>query len=415
MESAKKVVILGAGFGGVYTAKKLLPLVCSGAIDLTIVNETNYFLFTPLLHEVATGSLSSQSAAESLREIFAGHNVHILQGKIKNIDQTGRTVAIQNTAQPQTDTTVPYDILVVATGATTQYFGNTSAEHNALPLKSLADAERIRRHVIDCFEKAVQMPTEALSYLSFVVVGGGPTGVETVAELSELVYGMAARYHIPRAWQTRVTLVSAGQSILEQFHPNLRKKAEKRLIKKGVHMMLGTSVKDVAANKVVLSNGETIATRSVIWVAGVKAQAPAFAQPLEMNPAGRFPIDEHFRVRGTDTIFALGDVAAPLPMLAQVAVGQSALVAANIKAVIEKKPLSSVHAFIFKSKGSFVSVGQRYAVGEVYGMRVSGMFAWWMWRTIYLSKFLSWSKRFRIMFEWTLALFTPRDITTSEM
>lgn len=427
------IVILGAGFGGTYVAKKLLSYVKKGRIDLTIVNSTNYFLFTPLLHEVATGSLTPTSVAEPLREIFRGSGVSIAQGAVESIDRTNKTIKLSG----HSDCTLTYDYLVIATGATSNHYNIPGAEKFTLPLKSLYDAARIRSQVINSFEQAIfaKDETERAKLLTFVVVGGGATGVETAAEMADFVRGIGRRYYqdtkgcefsdsrICKPEEIAVDLIHMGSEVLEMFSPRLRKAAQKRLIDKGVVLHLNTSVTEATGQGLKLSTNTTIQSNTVIWTAGVKPIIPQFAGDMPPLVAGRLSVDEYFRVNGDPHIFALGDVAGyidrgtlekeptktkPLPMLAQVAVAEARTVALNLISSIRERKL---HQLRYHSKGSMVSVGQWFAIGEIFSMHIFGRFTWWLWRTVYLFKFASWKKRIRIGFEWALELIYPRDIT----
>ncbi|MEI6396618.1 MAG: NAD(P)/FAD-dependent oxidoreductase [Candidatus Taylorbacteria bacterium] len=415
------VVILGAGFGGTYVAKKLAKHVKAGLIDVTIVNKTNYFLFTPLLHEVATGSLSPTSVAEPLREVFAGTGIALCQGIVKSVDLGEHRVHMSSIGSQHT---LPYDYLVIATGAETNYYGIPGAEKYCLPLKSLSDAVNIRTHIIDCFEESVMCddPIERAQLLSFVVVGGGPTGVETVAELTEFVHGIVDRYYFDSNLfdrnEVKITLIHAGAELVQQFSPVLRKSVLDHIKAKGVDVRLDARVINVTSHTLSLTTGsvaDTIPTSTVIWAAGVKSITLDFIGSdglanagSTMSTNGRLDTDSFLRVNNDERVFALGDTAGVQPMLAQVAVQQADIVSDNIMASINQKTLKT---FSYKSHGSLVSVGKWFAVGEVFNRIIKGRFAWWIWRTTYLSKFASLKKRLRIMFEWTLQLFFPRDIT----
>jgi NADH dehydrogenase len=427
------IVILGAGFGGTYVAKRLAPHVKAGRIDVTIVNRTNYFLFTPLLHEVATGALSPTSVAEPLREIFSGTGVRVAQGTVQSVDLAAKKVKLSGTSS----CTLSYDHLVIATGAETNYYGIMGADKFTYALKDLSDAARIRSQIIDTFERALLIsdPVERARLLSFVVVGGGATGVETAAELAEFVHGMVKRYYSatkgcdlddPRSCKPEepmVTLIHAGPEVLQMFAPSLRAAAQKRLRDSGVVLNLNATVTEVTPHGIKLSSGAVIPSATVIWAAGVKAITPHFEGAMPVVAGGRLAVDEFFRVGGDSSVFALGDVAGytdpkarvvdpakakPLPMLAQVAAQQACVVADNLVAVIRRRSLKQ---FSYHSKGSMVSVGQWFALGEILSLKIAGRLTWWLWRTIYLFKFASWKKRFRIAFEWTLEMFYPRDIT----
>jgi NADH dehydrogenase len=428
-----RIVILGAGFGGVYVAKKLARLVQRRKVEVTIVNRTNYFLFTPLLHEVATGGLGPRVVAEALREVFVRTGVKIVQGDVLSIDSAGHTVSVVDETE---HATLPYDYLVIATGAETNYYNIPGADTLTLPLKTLADAVRIRSRIIDAFELAMLEPRQDMrkKLLSFAIVGGGATGVEVAAELSEFVNDMVKRYYNDTDCEAgiaghcspeepAISIVHTGKELLEMFAPSLRLAAARRLERGGVNLHLNSTVKSVTALGLELADGSKIPAQTIIWAAGVKAVIPKFIGEAPALSGGRLIVDQSFRLQGHNDIFAIGDAAAyvdadefekdskntrPVPMLAQVAVAQSKVVAYNIVASIEKKPLKDFH---YHSKGSMVSVGQWFAIGEIYSMAIAGRVTWWIWRTVYLFKFASWQKRVRIAIEWTLDFFFPRDIT----
>lgn len=409
------VVIIGAGFGGVYTAKYLLPYVRKKLIDLTIINRTNYFLFTPLLHEVATGGLRATSVSESIREIFEGEEISIYQSEVTSVDPLKKIVT---TGRRE----ISYNYLVVATGAETNYYDTPGARENTLPLKNLLDAVNIRNKTINAFEEAALTSDEEKrkQLLSFVVVGAGATGVETVAEMAEFITGIRDRFYRKnkdyKISDFSLTLISSGKEILKVFNKKIQKISEKRLKKIGVNLLLDTQVQSVEKDAVNFSNGRKISAETVIWTAGVVPILPKFMETNFPLVSGRIKTDQYLKMDGQENIFVLGDSAGakkdekdiPPPMLAQVAIAQSKTLAENIIAKIKNKPLSP---FIYKSKGSMISLGQWFAAGEISGLTISGKITWWIWRTAYLFKFASWKKRAHIVFEWTIDLFYPRDIT----
>lgn len=411
------IVILGCGFGGMYVARRLAPAVRKGTIDVTVVHRTNYFLFTPLLHEVATGGLGPMSVSEPLREIFAGTGIRVRQATATQIDGAKKQIHLENG-------TIAYDALVIATGADSNFFGTPGADTFALPLKTLQDAVTIRERVIHALERALCAPTKAEQHalLSFIVVGGGATGVELMAELVEFIVGVARRYYQTeqRPFSEKditLTLVSSGKDILSSFPQNIRSAAEKRLRAKGVTLRLETSVAAVTADGVILKDGAHIPSATVLWMAGVQPLLPKIIGSEPQVARGRLCVDPFFRVPEMPQVFAMGDVAVrvidgkpePLPMLAQVAVAEAKTVADNVLAAMRG---AALRTFAFKPKGVLVSLGQWYAVGEIFSTALRGRFAWWIWRTVYLFKFASWKRRLRIAFEWTINLFYPRDITT---
>ncbi len=323
------------------------------------------------------------------------------------IDTAARTVQTS-------DGSFPYDILVIATGAISNDYGLQGVAEHALPLKTLQDAAQIRRTIIERFDQtSAHTPQRALS---FVVVGNGPTGVETTAELAEFVDTIEHRYFKGQPIErSTVSIVAADACVLKQFPVFLQNVALKELTRKGIQVRLNTQVKAVTADGIELGDGSQLASDLTIWTAGVKAEMPTFTAGAPCLIGRRLAVDEYLRVQDTTNVFALGDAAAhttdtqtPLPMLAQIAVAQAKTLAANIIAQLEQRPLSP---FSYRSKGTLVSLGKWRAAGVISHINLQGRFAWWLWRTVYLSKFFSWKKRFRIAWEWTQNLFAPRDIT----
>lgn len=408
-----RVVIVGAGFGGMYAAKNLLPFVKNKTLSVTIINETNYFLFTPLLHEVATGGLNPTSVTESLREIFSGTPVEIFQGRVTSIDQPRKVVKIQ-------DCEIPYDYLVVATGAKTNYFGTPGAEEHTIAIKNLRDAVQVREKIIDAFEEAhiTRKHEEQKKFLTFVVVGGGATGVEMVGELHDFVNQIMKHYYVRNAGFSRkdvsIKLVHAGAALLNGFQPTLQKKAERDLKHRGVEVLLNKKVTNVEKESITLSDGMKIRAHTIIWSAGVAPVMPEFLKTV-FKLSDRVVVDEYLRVQDEENIFVLGDsaysknrVGDPLPMLAQVAIREASIVAKNIVSSIQKTPLNK---FRYHSKGSLISLGRFDALGQIFGINISGPFAWFIWRTVYFFKFISFKKKLEIVVQWTANIFFARDIT----
>lgn len=408
------VVIVGAGFGGVYTALKLAPFVKKGWINVTLINKTNYFLFTPLLHEVATGGLGAHSATESLREIFSGTGVRLIQATVDTVDMSARKVIYAGKE-------LAFDVAVVATGAETNYYNIPGAKEYTRVLKNLSDALSIREELIDTFEDAscVESSEERKKHLTFVVVGGGATGVEMAAEIAEFIDHMYERHFkgvsCIKKDEISLHLVNTGPDLLSMLPQTLREKTARHLQRLGVMLHLGATVTEVHDKNIMFKDGSSISARFILWAAGVTPVAPVFLGTEIPLVNGRISTDPSLQVVGTQGVFALGDVSLVqtpdtkgYPPVAQVAAQQANVVASNIIAYIKGKPLKQ---FTYQSKGTLVSLGQWYAVGTMFGMSFSGKLMWWIWRTVYLFKFNSWSKRWRIMSEWSEALFFPRDIT----
>lgn len=408
----KKIVILGGGFGGLYTYKGLYKYFHKDEIDITIVNRTNYFLFTPLLHEVATGGLAEHQVVESIRQIIYKTNDHMHVAELVSIDCDKQIVKT-------TIDELSYDVLIVALGATTNFFNAPGAEKYSLVLKDLNDALKIKTLLIDTFEKASEIRNEKdrKHALTFAVVGGGPTGVELISEMAELCMDTFDKYYhgLIEPEDISLYLINRDVNVLSPFHESLRKKALKALREVGVKVMLNTGVKEVQKDKIIFTNDSVLPVSHIIWTAGVKPNAPKFAHPIALDNWSRIIVNDSLQIPDHPNVFAIGDIASlagpdgkPLPMLAQIAVKQGLLTGQNIKRMIRGRKLIP---FSYKSKGSLASVGQWKAVADIYGFRFSGPFAWFLWRTVYLFKFFSTSKKIKIVVDWTMNIFYPRDIT----
>ncbi len=412
MTEKKKIVILGAGFAGIYAALSTLK-ECGDAAEVTIVNRTNYFLFTPMLHEVATGGLGHHQVVESIRGILYRKQAHFLEAVIQFVDVEKKMVMTDHGS-------LSYDMLVVALGATTNYFGTKGAEEHSLVLKNLKDAIGIRDRVIDQFEAASRETDSAKrrAMLSFVVVGGGATGVEYAAELAEFAERTLYKYYkkeFPNEC-AGITLVHSGASLLAPFSAGTQAYAKKSLERTGVKVLLNTKVTEVDAGGIMLATGERIDAETVVWTAGVRPNVlPVTGGELPIDSGNRIMTEQTLVVTGHPDIFAIGDVAhiegpdgKPYPMLAQVATRQAKLLGKNICHSLKGEKLEQ---FSYKLEGSLVSLGKWNAAGTIFGVDIKGSLAWFVWRTVYLFKFISKSKRMKIAMDWTVGLFFPRDVT----
>lgn len=417
MKITPRIVIIGGGFGGVEVAKRVSYLAERGQAWVTVVNATEHFLFTPLLHEVAAGSLSAASVVEPLRQIFRDDAVTVRDARATEVDTQQKMVRTDHGD-------LPYDYLVVSTGSTTNYFGVPGAQEHTLSLKDLEDARRIRDRVLELYDRAARSKEGDVraKTISIVIVGGGPTGVELSAELIELCNRTLRPYYGKNVIAT-VTLVASDPELLVRYEKPARKEAARALRKSGIDVRLATKVVEVKNGSVSLElipqQGEAVVRQEleadvVVWAAGVKNASIPLGNAVELERDGRIKVTAALQSTVDPSIFVVGDAAAGTPMLAQVAVQQGAVVAKNIARLIESGKSETVPKlldFKYESKGQLVSLGRFRAAGEAYGIVVTGILAWFMWRTVYLFKFHSWRKRFRIMFEWTIELFSPRDIT----
>ncbi|MFA6256739.1 MAG: NAD(P)/FAD-dependent oxidoreductase [Candidatus Paceibacterota bacterium] len=411
MEKPVRVVIVGNGFGGIYALKYLHKFAHNTKnIELSLISEKNYFLFTPLLHEVATGGLNRSNIVEPIRKVLGCCLNKFYLGKAQFIDTVNQTVTTKDGA-------VLYDYLVLATGATTNFYGIPGAEQYSYTLKSIEDAINIKNRVISQIEHASQVADEDKKHkmLRFVVVGGGPTGVELVAELAELIQDTFSRYYRYGVLKyVSLVLIHRDKELLAQFGEKIRQKSLQVLRKKGVNVMLESSVTEVGVDFIGLADGQKLESETVIWVGGVRGNAPEFDQKTEATADGRLIVDKFFALTNHKNIFAIGDLAAfkdnngYLPALAQVAEQEARTLAQNISLILSELPPKE---FRYKHLGSMLSLGQWMAAGEVKGFTFYGKLAWWIWRTVYLFKFISLRKKLRVAIEWTINLLSARDIS----
>ena len=412
----KKIVILGGGFAGVYSALAVLRNTSPEAVEITIINKTNYFLFTPMLHEVATGGLGHHQVVESIRGIIYKTPIKFLEAEVRSIDIAKKEIV---TTRGRT----AYDIVVVALGATTNFYDTPGAASHTFVLKNLSDAITLRDQVIKNFEAASrEKKREARKkFLSFVVVGGGATGVELAAELAEFARKTLHVYYRKEFSpdDVRITLVQNGIELIPSFSEATRARSLKVLAEKGVTVRLNEKVSSISAGGVTLGTGEIIGSKTVVWTAGVKPNSiEVEGGHFMIDAGGRIETDTTLRVSGTQDVFALGDIAKvisaetgkPYPMLAQVAVAQAQHLGKNIARMLAGEELEP---FAYNLKGELVSLGHWEAAGTIVGVDVYGKFAWFVWRTVYLFKFISTSKKMKIAVDWTVHLFFPRDASSA--
>jgi NADH dehydrogenase len=356
------------------------------------------------LHEVATGGLAPDEVVEGMRLIIDRDRAELLKAEATSVDSAARVV--HTTASP-----VSYDKLVVALGAEINMHMVPGVAEHALPLKTLADAQTLRNRFAELFQAASQTTDhdEHKRLMSVVIVGGGPTGVELAAEIAELFERTFKRFYRRNIHpgELSLTLIHSGADLIAEFHPKLRARALEILRRRGVKVHLNMQVASVDAQGVMLAGGERMPAGTVIWTAGVKPLAIPASPAWPFTDKHRIDVDETLKVRDRDDVWAMGDNAGSWPLRAQVAVQQAPIVADNILASING---TAPRSFTYRSLGDLVSLGQWQAVGDVGGIRWTGPVAWWLWRTVYLFKFASWSKRLKIMLDWTIHLFTPRDI-----
>lgn len=417
MAKKTKIIIVGNGFGGTYTLKNLHKFFCGDTnVEIILIGEKNYFLFTPLLHEVATGGINPENIVESIRKVLGCCLSEFYLGRAEEINLDAQTVK----TGPHT---LAYDFLVLAPGAETNFYDIPGAKENTFTLKSLEDAIKIKNHIIAKVEEATHMKDRERrkAALNFMVVGGGPTGVELAAELEELIKDTFSRYYEKDLINdTSVILVQKGPELLPQFGKKIRQKSLEFLTKKAIKILLDTEVKEVGPAYALLSGKKIqkkIQTETIIWVAGVKPVEIKFNKAV-LKEKGRLVVNLNLQLENHPEVFALGDVAAfrtekgnILPMLAQVASKEGEAAAKNIYLLSKNKKPQELRKFKYRHTGDLISLGEWMAIGQIANFTFWGRFTWWLWRTVYLSKLISFRKRMKVAFDWTVHIFSARDIS----
>lgn len=414
-QAKARIVILGAGFGGLYTARHLARLWGDG-IDVTLVSRHNYFLMTPLLFEAGSGVLEPRHAVSPLRRLLK--HVRFIKGEVGAIDLQARRVTIH----PQRDQSIQieYDHLVLALGGVTNRSIVPGAEH-ARTFKVLGDAISLRNHVIAEFEQADVETDEARkrAHLTFVVVGGGLVALELTGELNVFLDNLAGLYRRVDPAEVRLEMIEAGPRIVPEFDADLADYAKRTLERRGVRVRVNTKVERVGPVHVHLPGGESIEARTIVIATGVVPSPLVAALPIEKDKKGRAIVDATMRARGHDNLWALGDCASipdptgkPYPPLAQHALREARTLARNITAVLRGGQL---RPFVYHSKGTLAALGHFSGIGRVYRFKIHGFVAWWVWRTYYLFQMPRWNRRLRIMLDWTIALFFKNDIVEIDL
>lgn len=400
--SSPRVVIVGAGFGGLAVAKAL----GGQPVQVTVLDRENHHLFQPLLYQVATAGLSPANIAQPVRSILRRHeNVEVLMADVTGFNLEKKLVLAG-------ERSIPFDYLVVATGARHSYFGHPEWEAFAPGLKTLEDAVDIRRRLLLAFEKAevATDPVERERLLTFVIVGAGPTGVEMAGAISEIARETMLqdfRHIDPR--EARVILLDAAARVLPVFDESLSKKAEEQLKSLNVNVRLGASVQGINEEGVSTPDG-FIHARTVIWAAGNAASPLVKSLPGTFDRAGRIQISETLNLPECDRIYVIGDTALclgkdnkPLPGVSPVAMQQGACVAKNILAQIAGKPLEK---FAYWDRGSMATIGRHRAVADVHFAKFSGVFAWLAWVFVHLVFLMSFRNRISVFLIWVWSYFT---------
>jgi NADH:ubiquinone reductase (H+-translocating) len=395
--TAQRVVIVGAGFGGLAVARGLRD----ADADVTVVDRNNFHTFQPLLYQVATAGLNAADVAYVVRGVLRGiDNVTFRHGTVTGVDWDAGTVALADGAR------LPFDQLVIAAGATANFFGIDGADEHSLPLYTLDDAAELRNHVLGRFEAADADPQLVDDgALTFVVVGGGPTGVEVAGALAEL-FDVVLRRDFPRldVGAARIVLVEAVDDLLMSFRPASRADARRALEARGVEVRTGTAVEAVTPTEVLLAGGERIPSHTLVWAAGVRANPLADALGVPTGKGGRIAVAPDLRIPGHPNAFAIGDVAAiddgrggVLPGVAQVAMQSGTHVAKEIGE-------GSSRPFRYLDKGSMATIGRRAAVAELpLKIRLNGTIGWLAWLALHLLQLMGFRNRLSVLLNWAWA------------
>ena len=409
-----RIVILGGGFAGVYAALALeKALGARDDYEIVLVSKENYFVFQPMLPEVISGSIGLTDVVSPLRRLLPRTQIHVRD--VESVDLDQHVVVTAPGFLPHTHR-IHYDHLVLGLGNVTDFRGLPGLPEHALPFKNLGDALNLRNHLIRALaEAAIEQHDAELrrQLLTFVVAGGGFSGVEVVAELNDFVRGVASTYRIdPR--EIRVVLLHSMERILPEVAESLALFAQRLLIRRGVELRLKTRLAAATGSEALLADGEHIPTRTLVSTVPSSPHPLIDALALPKSKNGRLEVDGRLLVRSTSNVWALGDCAmVPLPgegfapPTAQHAIREANVAAHNIVTSIRG---GEPRTFAFKGLGKMGALGHRSAVAEVAGVRISGFLAWWLWRTIYLMKMPGWGRRLKVATSWTLDLFLPPEL-----
>jgi NADH dehydrogenase len=406
------VVVVGGGFGGLAAARAL----ARAEVDLTLVDRQNHHLFQPLLYQVAMAGLAPTEIAVPIRSILRGQrNAFVLLDEVVAIDLDNRTVQLAQ-GQP-----IAYTYLVLAPGARTAYFGHDDWSHFAPGLKSIDDAVEIRRRVLLAFEAAEREPSpeKRAKLLSFVVIGGGPTGVELAGAVAELArFALSRDFRVARPNEARVLLVEGGPRVLPTFAPELSEKAVMQLSELGVHVRTGTVVTGIDGDGVRLKTGEVVIAETVVWAAGVASSPLVRALGVPVDRQGRAIVELDCSIPGHPEVFVIGDAASftdqangTLPGVSPTAMQMGRYVAALIRTEARAVPGAAAvprEPFHYVDKGSMATIGRSRAIAQVKRLRLSGWLAWLAWLAVHIWYLIGFRNRFLVFFDWAWSYITYR-------
>ncbi len=397
MKTQPHVVVLGAGFGGLWAARAL----AGKPVRVTLVDRHNYHAFWPLLYQVAAAELEIEQIAYPVRRILRREkNISFYMAEVTDIDFEEQLLHTRRR-------TLAFDYLIFAPGSTSSYFDIEGAERYTYALKTMEEGLALRNQLLRCFELAVQEgdADRRRQLLTFVIVGGGPTGIEYAGALSELIYGpMRKDYHGLRIEDVNVVLVEMQDRLLPTMPAKLGHYARKRLEDRRVDVRLETAVACVTDSEVVLKDGSVLPTETVVWTAGVRGAPLAESSGLPTTRGGRVPVLPSLQVDGYENVYVVGDLAAfdgpdgePLPMLAPVAMQQGSHAAANVLRQVEgREPLP----FAYRDRGSMATIGRTAAVADIFGRAFTGFLAWLIWLAVHLAQLIGFRNRLVVLINW---------------
>ena len=428
VKNKKKIVILGSGFAAVECAKKLENEFGNDPeIELVMIGEDNFLLFTPMLPQVASGMIETRHIVFPIRTICK--KTKFYEGRIKNVDPYGKLVTLWGTGDKRS-ISIHYDFLVVALGSETNFFGMADVEKNAYTMKTLNDAVMLRNRIIDMLEQAENETNPILrkSFLNFVVVGGGFAGIETAGELMDLLLDARKYYPTIHKEDLKVIVLEAMGEILPGFNKKLADFAKRKLVERGIEIELKKAVTSFDGNEVTIktldetpkdsidqSEINSIITKTLIWTAGI-TPVNTIKRSMFKTEKGKIIINDFLEVEKFPGVFAIGDCALfvdpitnrPFPPTAQIAEAQAKMAAKNLISLIKN---SEKEKFVYHSKGQLAIIGKRTGIATFLGMNISGFLAWLIWRNVYLSKIPTFDKKTRVFLDWIIDLFFDRDVS----
>ena len=423
VKTKKRVVVLGGGFAGLECVRRLESyFMREFDIEIVLVSEDNFLLFTPMLPQVASGMIETRHIIMPIRALI--EKTIFYEDRVRNIDPFGKIVTLSGTSEKR-GISLHYDFLVISLGSQTNFFGLTNVEEHAYTMKTLNDAMILRNRIIDMLEQAENETNPILrkSLLTFVVVGAGFAGIETAGELIDFVLDARKYYpHISKQ-DIRVVVLEALSSILPGFSEKLAKFAYEKLIQRGIDIRRNTVVTSFDGTEVLVKslenrenkNIEAIQTKTLVWTAGV-TPVDTIKNSIFKTEKGKIIVNEFLELPDFPGVFAIGDCCQtidpstkkPYAPTAQLAEAHAKIAAHNLYALIRNKQKKN---FEYKSKGQMAIIGKRSGIASVFGMNIHGFLAWWLWRSVYLSKISRLEKRVRVLLDWAIDLFFDRDIS----